>query len=92
MDAWKEMQEHAWIVGTSARKERRKSADGGALGLAVERLSMQVTKADVELSKGGEGKGEKLGGLEKRQKEMVDRLAEMDRKYEDLFKLAATAI
>lgn len=90
MDAWKEMQEHAWVVGMSARKVRRESADQGASPApAGARASTPATKRD---GGAGEKSDEALGGLEKRQQEMVDRLAEMDRKYQDLFKLAETAL
>jgi hypothetical protein len=69
---------------------RRESADQGASPApGGARTSTPATKRDG--GAGGEGR-QALGGLEKRQQEMVDRLAEMDRKYRDLFKLAETAL
>ncbi|BGP14617.1 hypothetical protein JCM10213v2_002566 [Rhodosporidiobolus nylandii] len=93
MDAWKEMQEHAWVVGMSARKQRRESGAGTGLGGPLASTLLQDASNSPRPPRSvapvkDEG-GEKLGGLEERQREMVERLEEMDRKYGGLFALAA---
>ncbi|GAA5821321.1 hypothetical protein JCM11251_004571 [Rhodosporidiobolus azoricus] len=103
IDAWREMQEHAWVVGMSARKQWRESGAGPTMQ-ASPRPAMMAQKFDSTARarqavsyKVREQEKEKencrqvdgLGGLEQRQQEMLSRLEEMDRKFEKLFALAA---
>ncbi|GAA5884676.1 hypothetical protein JCM6882_005345 [Rhodosporidiobolus microsporus] len=98
MEAWREMQEHAWVVGMSARKQRRESGAGvqASPRPQVQRSPLKPTTAtaprggwEVGGTAGGKEEETGLGGLEQRQREMVLRLEEMDKKYEKLFALAA---
>ncbi|GAA6002178.1 hypothetical protein JCM10207_003111 [Rhodosporidiobolus poonsookiae] len=91
MDAWREMQEHAWVVGTSARKQRH---EGGVASGSSALVAVRMARGQDEKGAGGQddAEGEKLGGLEQRQREMVQRLEEMDKKYEGLFALAAKEV
>ncbi|GAA6025987.1 hypothetical protein JCM11491_000590 [Sporobolomyces phaffii] len=97
VDAWKEMQEHAWHVGTSTKKKlgtrgsagdsnsERQRAQGGG-GAAGER-GRSASARDESFEDQEEGEQE-LGSLEARHEEMVKELEEMGKKYGSLFELA----
>ncbi|BGP30658.1 hypothetical protein JCM10296v2_002415 [Rhodotorula toruloides] len=88
IDAWREMQEHAWSVGRSARKgqpQRRNPTVAKASRSSVDKAKFGEARHE---SKENEGV---LGGLEKRQKDVVRQLEDIDRKYGPLFALAEQA-
>jgi hypothetical protein len=90
VEAWKEMQEHAWEVGMSAKKQHAShkshkevsTTQGDGEGRSEER---QVQDSSISSS---EGKEKDLGSLEARHEEMVKELEEMGKKYGSLFALA----
>ncbi|GAA5898447.1 hypothetical protein JCM8208_006985 [Rhodotorula glutinis] len=95
MDAWREMQEHAWTVGRSAQKV----ASAGA-GASAPRAVLSATAAAPERRaaptttvEGGAGEagtpGRKINGLQRRQEGVVDELDRLEEKYRGLFELAA---
>ncbi|BGP01325.1 AGC/DMPK/GEK protein kinase [Rhodotorula toruloides ATCC 204091] len=88
IDAWREMQEHAWSVGMSARKGQppRQTPDAAK----ASRLTAKEKKTGEAWSESKENEGV-LGGLEKRQKDVVRQLEDIDRKYGPLFALAEQA-
>ncbi|KWU42131.1 kinase-like protein [Rhodotorula sp. JG-1b] len=78
LEAWREMQEHAWSVSRSARKRSATSSGG--------------TPCLPPPSSGRSGRSEeqdRLGGLQSRHKEVLKQLDDMDDKYSSLFALAA---
>lgn len=79
VEAWKEMQEHAWEVGFSAKKTRSSN---------VKKESEENLKRGKDGRSDG-GRGNELGKLEERHGEMVKELDEMGKKYGKLFELAA---
>ncbi|GAA6038929.1 hypothetical protein JCM8097_000579 [Rhodosporidiobolus ruineniae] len=94
IDAWREMQEHAWVVGMSARKSRQTPGSAAAPTAAVTRPPLSPVPAPRPLMREkkavGEGMGRKnLNGLEKQQEEMVQRLEAMESRYQFLFDAAA---
>lgn len=72
VEAWKEMQEHAWEVGMTARKMGR----GGGRAVRGEGEKEEREK-----------KGE-LESLEKRQRGVLLELDGLEERYERLFRLA----
>lgn len=87
MDAWREMQDHAWSVGMSARKghlTRQHSESKGGNSAHGDAKEGEV-RSDFKENEGI------LDGLEKRQKEVVRQLEDIDRKYGPLFALAEQA-
>lgn len=74
LEAWREMQEHAWSVSRSARK-RTAASSGGAPSLPP--------------SSGRSEDQDRLGGLQSRHEEVLKQLDNMDDKYSSLFALAA---
>ncbi|GAA5976489.1 hypothetical protein JCM5350_001708 [Sporobolomyces pararoseus] len=93
VEAWKEMQEHAWEVGMSAKKQHRKgisTAEQSSVeprGSRREIQEVEAYKVETSRSEAGEGKRD-LGSLEARHEEMVKELEEMGKKYGSLFALA----
>lgn len=85
IDAWREMQEHAWSVGMSARKGQPQSQEAAAV--QAKQLTANGRTAGGARSDFKENEGV-LGGLEKRQKDVVQQLEDIDRKYGRLFALA----
>ncbi|CEQ41859.1 SPOSA6832_03644 [Sporobolomyces salmonicolor] len=88
VEAWKEMQEHAWEVGTTAKRKMAPRSDGSAHQQQPP-TPMVLPRREEVVSPGQEKEKRVIGSLEKRQKEMVEKLEEMDRKYKGLFELAA---
>ncbi|GAA5949762.1 hypothetical protein JCM21900_003284 [Sporobolomyces salmonicolor] len=88
VEAWKEMQEHAWEVGTTAKRKMPPRSDGSAHQQQPP-TAMVLPRREEVVSPGQEKEKRAIGSLEKRQKEMVEKLEEMDRKYKGLFELAA---
>ncbi|GAA5829630.1 hypothetical protein JCM5353_003106 [Sporobolomyces roseus] len=82
VEAWKEMQEHAWEVGVSAKKTRSSN---------VKKKSEENLMSGMKAKDGGpdSGRGNELGKLEERHGDMVRDLEEMGKKYGKLFELAA---
>lgn len=89
------MQEHAWEVGTSARKkheprEIEPSSLGSAKKLDFNRAVPSEENRGIEdVPREGEGRERDLGLLEARHEEMVKDLEEMGKKYDELFALAS---
>lgn len=87
------MQEHAWEVGMSAKKQHRKgisTAEQSSVeprGSRREIQEVEAYKVETSRSEAGEGKRD-LGSLEARHEEMVKELEEMGKKYGSLFALA----
>ncbi|BGP38654.1 hypothetical protein JCM10450v2_002604 [Rhodotorula kratochvilovae] len=75
MDAWREMQEHAWSVGRSAAK------GAGAMPTPVRGRGAGES--------GTGSPGGRITGLQRRQEEVVQQLDRIDEKYRGLFALAA---
>lgn len=75
LEAWREMQEHAWSVSRSARKRSATSSGGGPPSLPP--------------SSGRSEEQDRLGGLQSRHKEVLKQLDDMADKYSSLFALAA---
>ncbi|GAA6004807.1 uncharacterized protein JCM10292_002522 [Rhodotorula paludigena] len=105
MDAWREMQEHAWTVGMTARKQRQTQAPAGGShsnslpsreGAAPLRGGWPLIETQpVEKSlpeREPEDEGARLGGLERRQRAVVQQLEVIDEKYRGLFELAAKEV
>jgi len=84
VEAWKEMQEHAWEVGVSAKKTRGLS--GAKKGIKEEKGKGE----EGESFKKGirNGNENELGKLERRHGEFVKELEEIGKKYGKLFELA----
>lgn len=78
LEAWREMQEHAWSVSRSAsRKRPATSSSGGVPSLPPP-------------SSGRSEDQDRLGGLQSRHNEVLKQLDDMDDKYSSLFALAAS--
>ncbi|BGP23354.1 hypothetical protein JCM10295v2_002250 [Rhodotorula toruloides] len=88
IDAWREMQEHAWSVGMSARERQRQRQ--GVAAATASRPAADWGRAGAAFSDSKENEGV-LGGLEIRQKDVVRQLEDIDRKYGPLFALAEQA-
>ncbi|GAA5898484.1 uncharacterized protein JCM6883_003331 [Sporobolomyces salmoneus] len=97
VEAWKEMQEHAWEVGMSAKKQQASArkplshqqtsrTSTPSRGEAMGREDSQV-RAQKEVTGTEKGGGQDLGSLEARHEEMVKELDEMTKKYGSLFDL-----
>ncbi|GAA5925501.1 hypothetical protein JCM3775_001426 [Rhodotorula graminis] len=95
MDAWREMQEHAWTVGRSAKKMARAGAGVGVpKGVPSAALAESARRAGpAPAVAGGEHEvgtpGRKINGLQRRQEGVVDELDRLEEKYRGLFELAA---
>lgn len=105
MDAWREMQEHAWTVGMTARKQRQTQAPAGgshsnslpfrkgAAPVCNGRAVIETQPAESSLAgREPDDEGVKLGGLERRQRAVVQQLEVIDEKYRGLFELAAKEV
>ncbi|GAA5938443.1 uncharacterized protein JCM15063_000737 [Sporobolomyces koalae] len=82
VEAWKEMQEHAWEVGMSTRKQGRKPQP------IEDQQHDDIRPGSTNAGSGSSSRVE-LGHLEARHEEMVKELEEMGRKYGSLFELAS---
>lgn len=97
MDAWREMQEHAWSVGRSAKKvarEKGTAADvsrGAAVALAKSAPATPAVTAEVETRADGTP-GRQIQGLQRRQEEVVEQIDRLEEKYRTLFELAAREV
>ncbi|GAA5855487.1 hypothetical protein JCM8547_007856 [Rhodosporidiobolus lusitaniae] len=93
LDAWKEMQEYAWVVGSARKLKKEKEAPASVERPALSPLPSTARREQEETrrrtEKRTDGGKAALGGLEQRQQEMVDRIDEVDRRFKDLFALAA---
>ncbi|GAA5873568.1 hypothetical protein JCM1840_005963 [Sporobolomyces johnsonii] len=89
VEAWKEMQEYAWEVGMTAKRKVPQRIDRSAHQQPQPPTPMVLLRREEVVSPGQEKEKRVIGSLEKRQKEMVEKLEEMDRKYKGLFELAA---
>lgn len=74
MEAWREMQEHAYQAGLSARKQRSPTE------------AVRPRRAEGRREEGGP---DELQSLERRQRGVLDELDGLEDKYRDLFSLAA---
>ncbi|GAA5960999.1 hypothetical protein JCM3765_006497 [Sporobolomyces pararoseus] len=92
VEAWEEMQEHAWEVGMSAKKQDRKgypAAERSNVKARHPTNFQEIEAQEVERSQKVEGEERQdLGSLEARHEEMVKDLEEMGKKYGSLFALA----
>ncbi|TKA58364.1 hypothetical protein B0A53_00103 [Rhodotorula sp. CCFEE 5036] len=77
LEAWREMQEHAWSVSRSARKRSAAASSGGGAPSLPPPSSGRSEDQD------------RLGGLQSRHQEVLKQLDDMDDKYSSLFALAA---
>ncbi|GAA5868380.1 hypothetical protein JCM3774_003273 [Rhodotorula dairenensis] len=84
LEAWREMQEHAWSVSRSA--QRRAAV---ATATAVPSSSSPAVPASSLNETTKEEAQDSLGGLESRHGQMMKQLDDMDHKYSSLFALAA---
>ncbi|GAA5836154.1 hypothetical protein JCM9279_002211 [Rhodotorula babjevae] len=97
MDAWREMQEHAWTVGRSAKKAPSAHAAGGrplaaTSGTAAAAIGSAGSAEPAARAVGEAGTpSRKINGLQRRQEDVVDELDRLEEKYRGLFELAARA-
>ncbi|GAA5823238.1 hypothetical protein JCM3770_000093 [Rhodotorula araucariae] len=77
MDAWREMQEHAWSIGRSAAKGAQPLP--GAASFPTGARERDATGLPAG----------RITGLQRRQEEVVQQLDHIDEKYRGLFALAA---
>ncbi|KAM0754563.1 kinase-like protein [Meredithblackwellia eburnea MCA 4105] len=97
VEAWKEMQEHAWEVGMTARKKARDK--GGVVGVGVERGRVHEEQENAHspaLEDNGKGGSlEREGALDllhQRHRAVLRDLDSLEEKYRDLFSLAEKCV
>ncbi|SGY47619.1 BQ5605_C001g00549 [Microbotryum silenes-dioicae] len=82
LEAWKEMQERAWVVGMTGRKASAAKGVDQAIASPSDRLS----KAPAQWKEAE--KDDIVDGLRKRQEDVLRGIDGLEKKYESLFKLA----
>lgn len=88
IEAWREMQEHAYEVGMTAKKKKKRSAGAPEISLECDRPSLEERQEEVDEEVEEAEEVDEWERLERRQRGLRGSVNEMEEKYESLFRFA----